>query len=440
MKKVQRHAALRPTLLLLAACAHPSSSFCRVSAGLKPFVYVSLKDWCRPVATPDELESRPNSFLPTRYRAGFETFGRPDYHSASDEPNIAAYGTGEFISVKPYHVPVLNYSVWNEDVFMANVANALVLRDNLIEGRCHVFLRDGIAAAETYHSMLMAGPISEMAREEIILRLEDHDIPVRLYRDLPAVDHLPEEGILMTHLMMDNYAHFLNEVIPRFWWLEAIPSLRRYPILMPQYAEGTYQCEVLKPLLQGLRVCPLSAPAARFKRLFVPTFLANGSYSSEMVAFTDRTVRRALGVATEKRRRRRIYVSRNDATQRRVLNEDQLIKALQPLGFEAHTTGRMSARSQVELFSEADIIIGPHGAGLANIVFAPAASLLIEIVADPYLHPIFWIISKLNRMRYARLIEPAVTDTFDINVDVTRLIRVVESFLNRKSDSSVRSS
>jgi capsular polysaccharide biosynthesis protein len=67
---------------------------------------------------------------------------------------------------------------------------------------------------------------------------------------------------------------------------------------------------------------------------------------------------------------RRIYISRNDASSRRIVNEADLIKELTPLA-------ETDFPHQVRLFNKASVIIAPHGAGLTNCVFAPSGAVII---------------------------------------------------------------
>lgn len=77
--------------------------------------------------------------------------------------------------------------------------------------------------------------------------------------------------------------------------------------------------------------------------------------------------------------RRRIYISRNDAKARRVLNEDAVFASLQELGFERVILSGMSPVEQAKLFSTADCCVSPHGAGMTNIIFMPEGSMVVEL-------------------------------------------------------------
>ena len=54
------------------------------------------------------------------------------------------------------------------------------------------------------------------------------------------------------------------------------------------------------------------------------------------------------------------------------------------MGFRIVEAGRLDFAGQIELFAAADIIIGAHGAGLANMVFCAPGTTVIEYMAPRY--------------------------------------------------------
>lgn len=75
----------------------------------------------------------------------------------------------------------------------------------------------------------------------------------------------------------------------------------------------------------------------------------------------------------------RIIVSRGSSTTRRWLNENECKESLNTLGFELIDPSKLSLSEQVKAFSSAEIILGPHGAGLTNIMFCNPGTKVIEI-------------------------------------------------------------
>lgn len=81
---------------------------------------------------------------------------------------------------------------------------------------------------------------------------------------------------------------------------------------------------------------------------------------------------------------KRIYVSRKRAKMRRVLNEEALFDGLKQRNFAIIDPGDYSIAEQTLIFSKAEVILGPHGMGIANCVFSKNLKLLCEIIQTNY--------------------------------------------------------
>jgi capsular polysaccharide biosynthesis protein len=128
-------------------------------------------------------------------------------------------------------------------------------------------------------------------------------------------------------------------------------------------------------------------------------------------------------LATSRPGPRKLYVSRADAGGRRVLNEDAMMRLLAPLGYELATLSGRSLADQVALFAGATHIVGLHGAGLANIVFAPAGGRLLELFPASYGMPSYYVLAAGQGLGYATYIAHDVragsrTQVDDVVIDV----------------------
>jgi capsular polysaccharide biosynthesis protein len=74
-----------------------------------------------------------------------------------------------------------------------------------------------------------------------------------------------------------------------------------------------------------------------------------------------------------------LYVSREDAGFRHVVNEAELFEELEPLGFRKIVPGRLGVAEQIREFSAASMVVAVHGAALTNTVFSPAHAAVVEI-------------------------------------------------------------
>ncbi len=77
---------------------------------------------------------------------------------------------------------------------------------------------------------------------------------------------------------------------------------------------------------------------------------------------------------------RRIYISRSLTSARRILNEDKVISILSKYGFVNVNLEKMTFPDQVKLFRNSEIVVGAHGAGFSNILFARPGTRFVEFL------------------------------------------------------------
>jgi capsular polysaccharide biosynthesis protein len=105
---------------------------------------------------------------------------------------------------------------------------------------------------------------------------------------------------------------------------------------------------------------------------------------------------------------RRIYVSRDDAPVRRVVNESDVRKMLDHYGFTTVRLSELPFEEQARLFNEADAIVAAHGAGLSNTVFCKPDTLLIEVLPPRWMPPCFMALASSAGCRYRHLVAEEV--------------------------------
>jgi capsular polysaccharide biosynthesis protein len=60
----------------------------------------------------------------------------------------------------------------------------------------------------------------------------------------------------------------------------------------------------------------------------------------------------------------------------------------------------LSAVEQIRLFAEAEIVVAPHGAGTANVLFAPQECRVIELIGENHVAACFLIAASVVGQRY----------------------------------------
>ena len=137
---------------------------------------------------------------------------------------------------------------------------------------------------------------------------------------------------------------------------------------------------------------------------------------------------------------KRIYVSRDDARLRRVLNEKSFMPKLESRGFQRAILAESPIAKQVALFRQAEIVVAPHGAGLAHIAWCKPGTKIIEFFPSPdgprgrvrNATYDYWLLSQLLGLDYScRLAGPIETrnDGFSIGEDL--MTSAVEEALAR---------
>lgn len=91
----------------------------------------------------------------------------------------------------------------------------------------------------------------------------------------------------------------------------------------------------------------------------------------------------------------RIYVTRRHGS-RSIRDEQRLEDALIERGFTVVAWERMPFAEQIQTVRGARVIVGPHGTGLTNAVFADRGTLMYEITAGHWWNPSFRHMASMN--------------------------------------------
>jgi capsular polysaccharide biosynthesis protein len=212
---------------------------------------------------------------------------------------------------------------------------------------------------------------------------------------------LPEPGplagrtlYLVTPEATNNFHHWLIDLLPRLGLVQrAGYDLAKFDHVMLNFTGLPYQLATLAHLgLTADRLLPATAAVSvRAEQLVVPSLKAsNQTLPAADVAWLRRSF---LGEPQPARERRRIFLSRADASFRRLRNESALRPLLHEYGFEIISPGALSVPAQARLFAEAEVIAGPAGAAFANLVFAPVGARVVEIAPPQWLAAFHWMIS-----------------------------------------------
>lgn len=187
-----------------------------------------------------------------------------------------------------------------------------------------------------------------------------------------------------------NYYHFLMDVLPRMGVLdqcaEVEPPERWYAPAGMQFQQELLNLAGISPqrLIDSSTVSHVRAEC-----LVVPGLAATDVKNPPWVVSYLRDLLLPSGLTRIPGRN--LYVTRGiERNNRRVVNEEQLLAELELWGFEQIDPSGMSVREQIATFATADLVIAPHGAALANLVFASPGATVIELFPAAHIVPDYW--------------------------------------------------
>jgi tetratricopeptide (TPR) repeat protein len=215
--------------------------------------------------------------------------------------------------------------------------------------------------------------------------------------DLPPLKVIKGRVAVLSGLSGNVYFHWMVDILPRIKILEDNNiDFNTIDGFLINSTKQRFQRETLEKMgiprdkiIESDQVSYLQASS-----LIVPSYPASVGW---VVPSTIKFLRNLFltDISPEiKSYPKRIYISRNQARYRRLLNEPEILEYLNQLGFVSIELETLTVQEQADLFSQAEVIIAPHGAGLTNLVFCQRNTVVVELVSPHYIRPYYWLISQ----------------------------------------------
>ena len=238
-----------------------------------------------------------------------------------------------------------------------------------------------------------------------------------------------------------NYAHFLGVFLPRIIFADKL--LTDHPFLFPDLPDFTthhpgsmrneffYRLSEIYPLSNGNYYHPVAPGKILVKNLVISQSLPprwDLPFYSEVSAAFD-----TIGIEAIRRYKlrndaplpERLFISRQEADHRRFTNNAEIVAALVAEGFAIMQLEKLDFWDQVAYFAAARIVVGPHGAGLANILFNPGTATLVEIHPDPLPMQLFAHGSITKKCRFAPFACTPLNAKEDMKPDIEGLLHKI---------------
>jgi len=216
-----------------------------------------------------------------------------------------------------------------------------------------------------------------------------------------------------------NYYHWLVKTLPKIryiWWYEDQTG-ENINILLPTDAPSWMEQTLdLLGVPVEKRIYP-QTKVYNITNLVVPSWVAHSAED-----YTWLRNKMLPKIPHKEKEKTNVFISRSDAADRHITNRDEVKTILTEYGFEEYILSELTTEECIRLFNQAEVIVGAHGAGLADIIFADNASV-IELYGSRYTTSYANIAKRLG-LKYKKIqCEPMYTD---IRVDIEQLESAVQ--------------
>lgn len=192
-----------------------------------------------------------------------------------------------------------------------------------------------------------------------------------------------------------NYYHFLLDILPRIWLLDELGIDRSIPILIGQsLAKQRFfrEMQSLSPLRERTWLIQDDSFVTTREVIIVKTALGH----RDQLDYAANGVPARPGGLSE-----RVFIERKSASGRNITNMAAVARVARDLGYTVVDPAELSITEQIELFGRTEVLVGSHGAGLANMIFRRGRPLTLLEIFPPTAAPLhFYILAKMYGYAY----------------------------------------
>lgn len=242
---------------------------------------------------------------------------------------------------------------------------------------------------------------------------------------------LPGTTLVAATALGAGYAHWLLEELPRLLVSRSVDCDTVLTNGTTRFAREAWELAGFSANLQE----PRRYSHFRCEQAIVPSLIGQPGYPTQRVGqmleeFTARIDGDAPAPSGE-----RIYLSREKARRRRVSNEAKLWTWLSRHGFVRIFPEELTWAEQIKVFRRAKIVVAPHGAGLANIVFSQRGTRIVEFFNRSYVNGCYWRLAAIQGLDYRPIVaagaEPIEFDLpanpLDVSINISELATAITS-------------
>tara|TARA_B100001057_G_C22744034_1_gene909015 strand:- start:95 stop:1165 length:1071 start_codon:yes stop_codon:yes gene_type:complete len=208
----------------------------------------------------------------------------------------------------------------------------------------------------------------------------------------------------------DNYAHWLFDIVPKIKILSETYDLKKidyfYFSKLNSFQKETFKIFKLNP---NKIIDSKIYKHCLFEKLIFCTHpnYFKGTFSTaqnDLPKWIVNFLRKKLLKNSAKKIKsfKKIYIDRSDSQYNhcKIINDDEIKNHLRKRGFKIIKLSKFNLRKQISIFKNCNLVIGPHGAGMANLIFCKRNTKVIEIQHFGHPNKVYQRISKFNKLKH----------------------------------------
>jgi capsular polysaccharide biosynthesis protein len=197
-----------------------------------------------------------------------------------------------------------------------------------------------------------------------------------------------------------NHFHWLIESLPRIYSLKSYEGSIR--LLLPENISEWNKKILAWCLPANVTIQSYRYPWMAIQFFIFPSFITTvwdfAFLPSEYLYYISQKIVTGIGISDPQNSKNLIYISREKASKRKIINEEEVIQCVSKYGFKSYLLEELTFEKQIELFRSAKAVVGLHGAGFANIIFSKKIKIL-EIPSHT-VTPVYFFLAMAMQHEY----------------------------------------
>ena len=236
-------------------------------------------------------------------------------------------------------------------------------------------------------------------------RRKGKDLPIYVLNKLPNPVRLKGTVLILNSSGTNNYYHWLFDILPRIYlYYRRFDDFNKIDYILLNSVNFPFQIDTLE--LLNVPISKVINTYGEYKyieadKVIAPSMPSSTSYTVDK--FTCEFLRNLIPTK-ETKNNVRIFISREKANMRKIINEDELFfKLEEKYGFIKVFLEDLRIETQAQLFKDAEIVIGAHGAAFSNLVFCRPKTNVLEFYTNSWLTPSYSCISQLLNLNHYQM-------------------------------------